>query len=92
MITIPLVSIPAYIFFNQAVKNDIANVEEISYEAINTHLATGWQKHNIAEVYRDIGQAMPNALWFLQKAPDYIDADDDRVNPDSPAHPVIKDK
>lgn len=86
LITIPLVSIPAYVYFNQSIKNDIANVEEISYEAINTHLATGWQKHNITEVYRDIRQAMPNALLFLQKAPDYIDSDDDKLNPDSAAH------
>ena len=86
IITIPIISIPAYFFFNSSINDDIAKVEEISYEAINTHLATGWQKHNVDQVYRDIRQAIPDATLFLQKAPDYLDNNDDKVNPNSPMH------
>lgn len=84
IITIPIITIPAYLFFNSGIQEDINQVEEISYEAINTHLASGWQKHNIDEVYRDIRQAMPNASLFLQKAPEYWDEGDDKLVADSP--------
>jgi len=85
-ISIPLVSIPGYLLLNNAISNDIENVESISYEAINTHLSTGWQKHNIANVYKDVRQQMPGAALFLQKSPDFLDDGDDIIDPSTPTN------
>ncbi len=84
LIALPLISIPGYLFLNTSINHDIEQVEKISYEAINNHLSTGWQKHNIQNVYLDVRQQMPNAALFLQKAPQYLDDGDDVIDPATP--------
>lgn len=85
-ISIPLISAPAYFIFKSSLNKDIAEVESISYEAINTHLSSGWQKHNIENVYADMRQQFPNAALFLQKAPAYLDQDDAVIEPSNPTN------
>lgn len=81
ILTIILTAIPAYFLLNNAINSDIKEVETVSYEAINTHLSSGWQKLNIENVYKDVRKEIPSAALFLQKAPQYLDAGDDVIQP-----------
>lgn len=82
-ILIPLITFPTYLLLNNTINSDIEAVEKASYEAINTHLITGWQKHNIDNVYSDVSQKLPNAILFLQKAPTFLRDGDDQLQPNT---------
>lgn len=79
VILIPLIAFPTYLILNNTINSDIEQVESTSYQAINTHLVTGWQSHNIANVYADVRQQLPDAILFLQKAPTFLRDEDDQL-------------
>mgnify|MGYP000016464694 CR=1 FL=1 len=84
-ISLPLTGIPAYFALNHTINSDIENLEQKSYEAVNEHLNTGWQPYNIDKVYQGIREAMPGAALFLQKAPQFLDPEeDDVIDPSTP--------
>lgn len=82
-ILIPLITFPTYLLLNNTISTDIEAVEKTSYDAINTHLITGWQKHNIDNVYNDVRQQLPDAILFLQKAPTFLRDGDDQLQPNT---------
>ena len=84
-IRVPLTGIPAYFALNYTINSDIQNLEQQSYEAVNEHLNTGWQPYNIDKVYQGIREKMPGAALFLQRAPQFLDPDeDDIIDPSTP--------
>ena len=84
-ISLPLTGIPAYFALNHTINSDIENLEQRSYEAVNEHLNTGWQPYNIDKVYQGIREKMPGAALFLQKAPQFLDPEeDDIIDPSTP--------
>ncbi|BCN92334.1 hypothetical protein THMIRHAM_01190 [Thiomicrorhabdus immobilis] len=90
-ISLPLTGIPAFFALNHAINSDIENLETQSYEAVNEHLNTGWQPYNIDKVYQRIREKMPNAALFLQKAPQFLNPEeDDVVDPSTPTTATFK--
>lgn len=83
-ISLPLTVIPAFFALNHTVNSDIQQIEETSYQAINNHLSTGWQPHNIDLVYKDVREQIPGAALFLQKSPQFLNEGDDVVDPSTP--------
>ena len=84
-ISVPLTGIPAYFAINHTINSDIENLEKESYHFINEHLNTGWQPYNVDKVYQELRERMPGAALFLQKAPQFIDPEeDDVIDPSTP--------
>lgn len=87
-------SVPAYWLLQQSIKTEIEQLNRLGYTAINEHLATGWQKNNLDNVYQQLHQTLPNAGFYLQKAPAYLSSQDTPVQPTNPDttlhHALIK--
>lgn len=84
LITLPIISIFAYSYFNSHIGEDIDNVETIAFEAINDHLSTGWQPDNLQLLENEISEKIPGAIITLQKVPLFLDADDPVIEPETP--------
>ena len=90
-ISLPLTGIPAYFALNHTINSDIETLEKESYDSVNEHLNTGWQPYNIDKVYQQLRERMPGAALFLQKAPQFLDPDeDDIVDPSTPTTATFK--
>ena len=90
-ISLPLTGIPAYFALNHTINSDIENLEKESYDSVNEHLNTGWQPYNVDKVYQELRERIPGAALFLQKAPQFLDPEeDDVVDPSTPTTATFK--
>ncbi len=89
-IALPLVSVPAYIILKNNIESDIESIQTLSYQAVNEHLATGWQPHKMNRVYQSLRQEMPDAAFFLQKSPQFLSAEDDIIDPSTPTTAIFQ--
>ncbi|WP_127469929.1 GGDEF domain-containing protein [Thiomicrorhabdus aquaedulcis] len=79
-----LISVPAYWVLQQSIKTEIEQLNHLGYAAIKAHLTTGWKTDNLNKVYQQLHQTLPNAGFYLQKAPAYLSPNDSQVEPTNP--------
>ena len=89
-IALPLVSVPAYIVLKDNIASDIESIQTLSNQAVNEHLATGWRPYNMDKVYQSLRQKMPEAVFYLQKSPPFLSAEDGVIDPSTPTMATFK--
>lgn len=84
LISIPLVSIPAFLYIKGAINSDVERIHDASYESINTHLTTGFKQENLDNLILSLKQKLPNAEVSFQKSETFRLDSDQVIQPTSP--------
>ncbi|WP_373019954.1 diguanylate cyclase domain-containing protein [Thiomicrorhabdus sp.] len=72
LISAPITLIPGYFIFTNNIQNELERLETHSYQEINQQLSTGWQPRNVERILSNLNRQMPEASFYLQKAPTFL--------------------
>jgi len=73
LISLPITLIPSFFILQHNIDRKLEQVQALSYAEVNEHLATGWHKPNIELILQHLNADMPNATFYLTKAPLFLD-------------------
>lgn len=79
LISLPVTLIPGFFIFQADLEKLLKTLEIASYDEVDKHLATGWQPHNVDQMLSHLNEKRPDAQFFLQKSPFFLDPDTDHT-------------
>ncbi len=84
LVSLPVTFIPAYFIAQANIENQIEYLETTTYQQVEQHLSTGWQKHNTDKVLDNLRQEVPYASFYLLKSPQFLDENESTPTIHSP--------
>jgi len=75
VVSLPIVSIPSYLFLENKITSDVEQLETFSYRITNEHLQQGWKEASLNKLYQKLQTELPDTEFYLQKAADFRQKD-----------------
>ena len=75
VVSLPIVSIPSYLFLENKITSDVEQLEKFSYTIMNEHRRLGWKQASLNKLYQKLQTELPDTEFYLQKATDFRQKD-----------------